>query len=348
MFLERINNNFNKLTTIPFTVSFETSNKKNIDLYMEYLKSNIFKHTETLNTTYKAYYSNMKLFFYFLYKYEDNPYILNEEFLLRFTDVWERYSYYCYECGNNKRTIANKRTACSTFFDWCVKKRYILINPFTFIDKIKVTDNDKVRESYFLTSKEIWKIKYFLNEGLYIYKKGNTQKKLRFDLQDNLLFNIFLDTGGRISEIHNLRLDQIDLENMVFEDVRLKEGYVEPLIFFDETQKLLKKWLEYRKENNIESDYLFITNYAKQINHMSKTTIRAIIKKIGKIVDIEDFYPHSIRKTIINITAETDEELASKFAHHSSLSVTRRHYVKKTNVNTIRNKMQNARNRAGL
>lgn len=342
------NNEF-KLATIPFNLTFgELGNEKNYKIYTDYIKSAIIKNSDTLNTTYKSYYNNMKLFFEFLYKYEGNPYILDKDLLNDFSDVWERYCFYCFEKGNNKRTIANKRVACSTFFDWCLRKRKILVNPFVFIDKMKITSSDKVRKSYFLSTKEIWKIKFFLNEGEFVLKNKKETKKLKFDLQENLLFNIFLDTGARISEVHSIRLDQIDLDNMIISDVKLKEGYIENLLFFDETKKLLKKWIEYREENYIDSDYLFITNYKKRINQMSKETIRSIVRKVGLIVDIENFYPHSIRKTIINITAQTDETLASKFAHHSSSDVTRKHYIKKENVNVIRTKLAEARNRAGI
>ncbi|WP_293957993.1 tyrosine-type recombinase/integrase [uncultured Fusobacterium sp.] len=335
------------LITQAFPVG-EACNQQNFKLYFQYLQTAVVNHRETLNTTYKTYCNNMKLFFKYIYEHEGNPYIIDQTFLLSFTDVWERYSFFCFENGNNKRTLANKRSAIFSFFDWCVRKHHIPANPFIFIEKMKFTDSDKVRKSYFLNSQEIWKIKYFLNEGEYIYKNRSESKKLRFDLQDNLIFNLFLDTGARISEIHGLTLEQLDLHNLLFLDVRLKEGYVEPLIFFEETQKILKEWLEYREKNNLISDFIFITKYKNRINQMSKETIRATIRKIGLIVGIENFYPHSIRKTIINIAAQSDEQLASTFAHHSSLGVTRRHYVKKKSIEAIRNQMQTIRNKAGI
>lgn len=334
------------LATIPFEIKLnEVGNEKNYKLYTEYIRSAVIKSSGTLGTTYKSYYNNMKLFFDYLYKYEDNPYIIDKEFLFRFTDIWERYTFYCIQIGNSKRTILNKRSACFSFFDWCFKKFYITFNPFHYIETIKFTEQDKIRKSYFLSTKEIWKIKYFLNEGEYNLKDG---KKLKFTLQDNLIFNLFLDTGARISEIHSIRLDQIDLDEMMIYDVKLKEGYIENLFFFEETQKLIRKWFDYRNENGLGSDYLLVSKYKGKINQLSKETIRASIRKIGKIVDIKDLYPHSIRKTIINLTAKTDEQLASNLAHHSSLEVTRRYYVKKQSTYELKNKMAEARSRAGI
>ena len=157
--------------------------KKNIDIYVKYLQSCAVKSRETIPTTYKTYSDNMKLFFRYLKEYEGNKYIISEGTIKNFTEIWERYSNYCFERGNNKRTIANKRTAVSTFFDWCVKRRYLKLNPFIYIDEIKITDLDKRRESYFLSPQEIWEINYTM--------KHNPKQ---FDIQDRLLFNLFLDS----------------------------------------------------------------------------------------------------------------------------------------------------------
>lgn len=339
-----------ELMKIPFEVVCSGGNKQNYDLYTKYIKSAILKHSYTLETTYKSYYDRMKLFFDYLYKFENNIYIASPECINMFDDIWERYSYYCLELGNSKVTLLNKRTACSTFFDWCVQKRIIPVNPFIYIEKIKVSERDKVKKGYFLTQREIFKIQYFLNEGKYEYIDEETgkKKKLKFTLQDNLIFNLFLDTGGRISEIRQLTIEQLDLDNMVFEDVRLKEGYIEPLIFFKDTQEIIKKILAHREKIGIKSDYLLISNYNNKINQISKEAIRASVRKIGKIVGIKNFYPHSIRKTIVNLAGQMDEQLASDFAHHTNTSVTRKHYIKKRSADSLREKMQSVRSKIGL
>lgn len=338
-----------ELTKIPFEIVCDGGNKKNYDLYTQYIKSAILKHSYTLATTYKSYYDRMKLFFQYLYKFEDNLYIASPECINDFDNIWERYCYQCLEAGNSKVTMLNKRTACSTFFDWCVKKRIIPVNPFTYIDKMRITEIDKVKKGYFLTQREIFKIQYFLDEGLYEYAdKTGKKKKLRFSIQDNLIFNLFLDSGGRISEIQQLTFQQLDLEKMIFEDVRLKEGYIEPLIFFKDTQRIIKELIEDRRKKGIESDYLLISNYKNTINQISKSAIRASVRKIGKIVGIDNFYPHSIRKTIVNLAGQIDEQLASDFAHHTNTAVTKRHYIKKKNADVIRNQMQSIRNKIGL
>lgn len=308
-------------------------NQKNIDIYIKYLQSCSIKSLETMGTTYKTYTDNMKLFFKFL----GNRYILSVDTQKKFTELWKQYAIHCFNKGNNKRTLANKRTACSTFFDWCLKRRLIKVNPFIYIDEIKINENDKRRESYFLTPQQIWEINYTM--------KNDTKK---FDIQDRLIFNLFLDSGARISEIYNLKIQQLDLDEMLFTEVRLKEGYIDSLIFFEETKILIKKWLEERREKNIESEYLFITYYNKNYNQMSKETIRSRVRKIGNIVGIDKLYPHSIRKSILNITGEQNEGIAAALGHHKDTKVIRQHYMRKKKLSEMRATLLQIRNLAGL
>ena len=50
---------------------------------------------------------------------------------------------------------------------------------------------------------------------------------------------------------------------------------------------------------------------------MSKSTIRDRVRKIGKLAGIDNLYPHSLRKTSINLIAKTAGiDLASEFANH--------------------------------
>lgn len=311
--------------------------EKNIEIYVKYLQSCIIKSQDTVQTTYKTYFDNMKLFFRYLKEFESNRYILSQDTQKNFTDIWERYCSYCFSQGNSRVTVNKKRTACSTFFDWCLKRRIIKVNPFIYIEKLKVTEGDKRRNSYFLSASQIWEINYVMKKDI-----------KHFDIQDRLLFNLFLDSGARISEIYNLKLQQLDLDEMLFSNVRHKEGYIEPVIFFDDTKLLIKQWLKERQEKNIESEFLFVTLYNKQINHMSKETIRSRIRNIGKIVGISDFYPHSIRKSILNITGQQSETVAAALGHHKNTAVTREHYMKKKKITEMRNTLLQIRSLAGL
>lgn len=311
--------------------------KHNFNIYVTYLKSNLVSSEDTFGTTYQTYFNNMKLFLEYLSKYMGDVDILSPEIQDNFTEIWEGFCQYCFSKGNNRRTVLNKKTAVCSFFDWCVRRRKILYNPFIYVDKMKVTESDKRRESYFLTPQQIWEIKYII--------KLDTKQ---FDLQDRLLFNLFLDSGCRISEVHSLKIKQLDMDSMIFTNVRHKEGYIEDVLFFEETRELIREWLKYRKDNKIESEFLFLTYYNKKINQMSKETIRSKVKKMGKIVGIDNFYPHSIRKTILNITGQQSESIASALGHHKNMDVTVKHYMKKKKLSEMRSNLEHIRNISGL
>lgn len=81
---------------------------------------------------------------------------------------------------------------------------------------------------------------------------------------------------------------------------------------------------------------------------MSKSTIRDRVKKIGKFVGIDNLYPHSLRKTSINLIAKTAGIDLAEFANHSGTDVTKKHYVKKTSAKERKNKLLEIRKKAGF
>ena len=313
-------------------------NRKNWEVYKQYLTSKAIMNKETVNTTYRQYFNNMKLFFQYLKQDENNRYILSDDTLKNFTSIWERYVMQCISKGNNNQTIRNKRTAVSTFLDWAEKRDLIKINPFRKIEQLKITESDKRRESYFLTQKQIYEIQF--------YMKYNPKK---FDVQDRLIFNLFLDSAARISAAHSLTLLQLDLDNSCFINVRHKEGYVRPVMFFQETKQILLEWIQERLNKNIDVDWLFVTKYRGKYKQMSKEAIRARVRKMGKIVGIENYYPHSIRKTIINVIsgAGTVND-GAMLGYHKSTKVTSEHYIKSKENIEIKNRLLELRRRAGL
>ena len=313
-------------------------NRKNWEVYNAYLTSKAIQSKETVQTTYKTYFNNVKLFFQYLKSYENNRYILSEDTIKNFTGIWERYVLLCIQQGNNNQTIRNKRIAVSTFLDWCEKRDFIKINPFRKIEQIKITESDKRRTSYFLSQKQIWEINFMMKLD-----------KKKFDIQDRLIFNLFLDSAVRISAGHSLKLSQLDLNNNCFIGVRHKEGYVKPVLFFEETRAILVEWIKEREKLGIDLDWLFVTKYNRTYKQMSKETIRARVREMGKIVGIENYYLHSIRKTIINIIsgAGTVND-GAMLGYHKDSKVTSEHYVKAKEEEEIKLRLLELRKRAGL
>ena len=320
-------------------MELEVITGRNAQIYVEYLNSCVAKNEATKNTTYKTYFNNMKQFVEYIKKYENNRYLLSKDTLKIIVSVLERYIRYCREAkGNNARTINNKITAISSFYIWAVKRDLIATHPFRDkLDRLKVTDVEKRRNSYYLTNKEIIEINIKM------------QMEKNFNLQDRIIFNLIIDTACRISALQSIRIDNINLEQGIISGIVEKEQKIVEFAVFEETVSLIKEWLECRKKNKIDCEYLLVTKYNGVFKQMSKSTIRDKVRKIGKLVGIENLYPHSLRKTSINLIAKTAGiDLASEFANHSGTDVTKKHYIKKTTAKDRKSKLLEIRKKAGF
>jgi integrase/recombinase XerC len=314
-------------------------NEKNMTIYEMYLESNKARNFETINTTYKMYKSRMINFLAFLKNEEGNKLLLSENTLKNCVTILERYINHCREAGNNNQTINNKLTAISSFYIWCVKRDLIKYHPFQHkLDRLKRGAFDKRRESYFLSVEDIIKARVLMEHN-----------EKRFDLQSRLLWELFLESAARISAISELKLSQLDLKNGYFKNVKEKGNKIIDLIFLDNTEKILVEWLSYRKEKNIESEYLFITKQNGVFVKMQQSTIRARIKAIGKLIGYDDIYPHTLRKTAINLLNNlTDINFAAEYAHHNDTQTTKKHYIKSKTAIENRNKLLQIRKERGF
>jgi len=320
-------------------IMLENLKKENVEIYLEYLESCKANNWDTWGTTYKTYTYNFKLFLTWLENTYKNRYLLGKDTLKDMPSIIEKYRNHCRNLGNSKRTLMNKVTSISSFYSWCVRRNKIKFHPFTDkLDKLKFTDKDKVRKSYFLNTEQILTVRLFMK----------FQNK-KYDIQDRILWELFLDSACRISAIQNLRIEQLRLEDGFFEDAKEKEGYIVNVFFFDKCKELLQEWIKIRSEKGIKSEWLFITKYKKAYKKMSQGAIRQRIKKMGVILDISDLYPHTLRKTSINLINNLGGlGLASSYANHVSSSVTSKHYIQKASPVEIRNSLILQRKKLGI
>jgi integrase/recombinase XerC len=199
---------------------------------------------------------------------------------------------------------------------------------------MKKASEEQIINHYFLSQEQIEEIRADL------YKTENNKWKL----QDQLLFELSLYCGNRIGALSKLTLSSLNLDEMVFENIREKEGYrVE--VSMDETCKdMIETWLEMRKDDydHLECDALFIHKHEGQWKPWSKDMISDRMRKFGKIIGIEDFHAHCMRKTAINQIYEQtgDLNLASQWANHKSSAVTQSAYIKPASKSDLREKLK--------
>lgn len=318
---------------------WEKLKKENVEIYKQYLNSCKSSNYETWETTYSTYISNFRLFLIWFEENYKNRYLLSKDILIEMPQIIEEYRNHCRSIGNSKRTLMNKTTSISSFFLWCVRRNKCKFHPFDKkLDRLKFSEKDKIRKNYFLNTEQILTVRLFM--------KFQSKK---YDIQDRILWELFLDSACRITAIQNLKLEQLRLEEGYFEGVKEKEGYIVHAFFFEKCKILLKEWIKFREDNGIDSEWIFITKYGSIFKQMSQGTIRNRVKKMGFILDIQDLYPHSLRKTSINLINNlAGLGVASSYTNHTSSNVTSKHYLQKTNPMEVRNNIIQLRKKLGI
>ena len=71
----------------------------------------------------------------------------------------------------------------------------------------------------------------------------------KYDLQDQIIFNLIIDTACRISALQSIKLENIDLENGIISGIIEKEQKIVEFAVFKETITLIKEWLKCRNDN---------------------------------------------------------------------------------------------------
>lgn len=306
------------------------SNKKK---YNKYLQSCIIKNTEVKNTTYKTYENYFTQFLVYLAEEWNNIDLYCDDFLEDAVDIMEGFIMFCQDIlKNNKKVINTKIAAISSFYIWSMKRGYVPYHPFDKkLDRMKKANEEHIINSYFLTPEQIDTIRKTLRDNK------------KFDIQDQILFEIAYDSANRIGALEQLKISSLDLDNMLFADVREKEGYRVEVIFEDYAKSLIEEWLKIREEkyDKLSVDSVLIIKKNGEYHPMGRSAIYQRIKKYGKIVGIEDFRPHCMRKSKLNNVYEQtgDLTLAASLANHKSTETTRESYIRPQSKTEIREKI---------
>lgn len=274
-------------------------NKYNIDMSIRELSPN----------TIKNYGYDLNEWLIYVYDNQMNQCVTDLD-----EDDLTEFFYYCKTNGNNSRRMKRRMSSISAFYKFLRKKRIITDNPMEFIDRPK-KDVD-VLERLFLTEEQV------------IAMREEVKK------QNNLQFLVYVDlslsTMARVNAISNIKWEQIDLEERIIHNVLEKEQRIVELYFSKEVKELLERLKEERKENNIDSPYLFITKYKGEWNKITTGTLTEWAKKSGQLIGLDNVHPHTYRKTGATLLKNRGASLetVSKFLNHLSTETSRRFYIK--------------------
>lgn len=306
----------------------ETNRKK----FEKYYQSCTIRCRDVKETTYRTYKNFFYHFMSFLAIYHNNIDLYGEEFQEQAVDIMESYMAFCQDTlKNHKKVINTKISTVSSFFNWSLKRGLINKHPFDKkLERLKGANDEHIINSYFLTPEQTQQIirELNLNDD--------------YDIQDQIIFSLMFDSANRIGAIEKLTLSSLNINEMLFNDIREKRGYKVQVIFMLQTKELIEEWLEMRKDmDNLTVDALFICKHKDGYSQMCKSTIQNRINKMGKIIGLEDFHAHCIRKTrLSSIYDDTgDLTLAAELANHKSIETTRAAYIRPKSKTELRDRL---------
>ena len=170
-----------------------------------------------------------------------------------------------------------KISAVSSFYIWSMKRGFVKYHPFDGkLDRMKKANEEQILNHYFLNDEQIAAIRADL------YKTENN----KWTIQDQLLFEIALFSANRIGALEKLTVSSLDLDNMVFESIREKEGYRVEVSFDDTCRDMLETWLSMRHDgyDHLECDALFIHKYKDKWLPWTQGMIHDRMRKFGRII----------------------------------------------------------------
>lgn len=157
-----------------------------------------------------------------------------------------------------------------------------------------------------------------------INKILNIKLKTDYDYRNKAMLELMYSSGLRVSELINLNVNDIDLEN---DTVKIfGKGSKERIIpINDYAKKSLKEYLiSHRKElfKHGENNYLFLNNHG---NKMTRQGLFKILKKIAIEKNIKtEFSPHTLRHSFATHLLKYGADLRSiqELLGHSDISST--------------------------
>ncbi|MCB0727137.1 MAG: tyrosine-type recombinase/integrase [Ignavibacteriae bacterium] len=205
----------------------------------------------------------------------------------------------------SKKTVSRKISVLKSFYKFLYKRKYIKKN---YSSSLIFPKTEKKLPS-FLSEKELDKLlgeKYFTE----------------ISIPDKAIIELFYSTGIRLSELINLRIDNIDFTKKTIKV--LGKGSKERIIPFGaEAEKAMKNYLSIREIINVNGlDIFFMSNSGKKLYPMKVN--RLIKKNLSKVSDLKKKSPHVLRHTFATHLLDNGADIRAvkEMLGHESLSTT--------------------------
>ena len=215
------------------------------------------------------------------------------------------------ENQNKKSTVARKLAAIRSFFQFCIKKKWLEDNPAKAV----------------ATPKQEKHVPSFLSEDEMAEFLDLPQTTQPLDLRDKAALELLYATGMRVSELAGLNLDDLNFSERL---IRVRgKGKKERLIpFGKKAEDSLTFYIRSRPQinkGNIEAKALFL-NYRGE--RLSSRSVERIVDKYIRLTALRrKISPHSLRHSFAShlLSRGADLRVIQELLGHESLATTQKY-----------------------
>lgn len=229
-------------------------------------------------------------------------------------------------CQLKPKTFKRKVATIKAMFNFLEFDDVLEVNPFR---KLRIKINDPQILPIVMTLNEVKEILEVLYKERSVIK--NKSRFKQFEYARNIaVVELLFATGIRVSELCNIRIDNIDLESGILK-IFGKGGKERTIqIFPYDPLKRIQEYYSYRLSMN-HSPFLFVNRLGV---NLSTQSVRLLIKKISEKAEIsKKIRPHTFRHTFATLLLEegVDIKYIQTLLGHSSI-VTTQIYTHVTNI----------------
>ena len=232
--------------------------------------------------------------------------------IVEFNDITHKtirgYNAYLLKKGNSRRTVAQKNATLRTYFKFLNKNGYADFDPFVFAEKQRI--EKRLPEVLSINEVvELMNVKVSKNESI--------------NQRNTCIVELLYSSGMRCSELVNIKLTDIDLENDVI--LVTGKGNKQRLVMINDDAKtcLLTYISDGREKLKTKDDgYLLLNRFGEQMNVRG---VEKTLTEMGEHMSTpKRIYPHILRHSFAThlLDGGADLRVIQELLGHSSISAT--------------------------